>query len=130
MSQFNGNSADLDLNFERNIFTGDVTVKTGEAAVRQALKNLVLLKAYEKPFHPEINAGITDLLFENADPIAMEEVKRRIRQVITRFEPRLDNLKIDMEYNIDRNQVAVKILYTVRNVRQVFTTTLTLQRTR
>lgn len=130
MSQFNGNAADLDINFERNIFSGDVTVKTGEAAIRQAVKNLVLLHAYEKPFHPEINAGIVDLLFENADPIAMEEAKRRIRQVIVKYEPRISDLKIDMEYNIDRNQVAVKILYTIRNVAKVFSTSLTLQRTR
>jgi predicted component of type VI protein secretion system len=130
MSQFNGNAADLDINFERNIFTNDVVLKTGEEAIRRAVKSLVLLKSNEKPFHPEINAGITDLLFENADPIAVEEIKRRIRQVILRFEPRIMDLTVDMEYNIDKNYVNVKILYTIRNVRQVFTTSLALQRTR
>jgi phage baseplate assembly protein W len=130
MSQFNGNAADLDINFERNIFTNDVTVKTGEEAVRRALKNLILLKGNEKPFHPEISAGITDLLFENADPILVEEIKRRIRETILKFEPRISQVKIDMEYNIDRNYVSVKILYTIKNVQQVFTTNLTLQRTR
>jgi phage baseplate assembly protein W len=130
MSQFNGNAADLDINFERNIFTNDVVLKTGEEAIRRAVKSLVLLKGNEKPFHPEINAGITDLLFENADPIAVEEIKRRIRQVILRFEPRIMDLTVDMEYNIDKNYVNVKILYTIRNVRQVFTTSLALQRTR
>jgi len=107
MSQFNGNSADLDINFERNLFTNDVTLKTGEAAVRRALKNLILLKSNEKPFHPEINSGVTDLLFENANPILMEEIKRRIRQTIVRFEPRVSQVKIDMEYNLDRNYVTV-----------------------
>jgi phage baseplate assembly protein W len=130
MSQFNGNSADLDINFERNLFTNDVTLKTGEAAVRRALKNLILLKSNEKPFHPEINSGVTDLLFENANPILMEEIKRRIRQTIVRFEPRVSQVKIDMEYNLDRNYVTVKILYTIKNVSQVFTADLTLQRTR
>jgi predicted component of type VI protein secretion system len=70
------------------------------------------------------------LLFENADPITIEEIKRRIRQTILRFEPRISEVKIDMEYNIDKNYVVVKILYTIKNVRQVFTTSLTLQRTR
>ena len=130
MSQFNGNAADLDINFERNIFTNDVVLKTGEEAIRRAIKSLVLLKGNEKPFHPEINAGITDLLFENANPIVIEEVKRRIRQVVTKFEPRINDLKVDMEYNIDKNYVNVKILYTIRNIRQVFTTNIALQRTR
>ena len=130
MSQFNGNAADLDINFERNIFTNDVVLKTGEEAIRRAVKSLILLKSNEKPFHPEINSGVNDLLFENADPITIEEIKRRIRQTILRFEPRISEVKIDMEYNIDKIYVVVKILYTIKNVRQVFTTSLTLQRTR
>jgi phage baseplate assembly protein W len=130
MPKFNENFADLDLNFERNIFTGDVNLKTGEEAIRRALKSLVLLKANEKPFHPEINAGISDLLFENATPILMEEIKRRIKQTILQFEPRISGLKIDMEHNIDKNEVSVKILYTIRNIQQVFNTSLSLQRTR
>jgi len=130
MAKFNDNSADLDLNFERNIFTGDVNLKTGEEAIRRALKSLVLLKANEKPFHPEINAGISDLLFENATPILMEEINRRIKQTIFRFEPRITGLKVDMVHNIDKNEVSVKILYTIRSIQQVFTTSLALQRTR
>ena len=130
MSQFNGNAADLDINFERNIFTNDVTVKTGEDAVRRALKNLILLKSNEKPFHPEINSGIVDLLFENASPLHVEEIKRRIKETVVRYEPRVDRVKIDMEYDIDRNTVSVKVLYTVRNASRVFTADLTLQRTR
>ena len=54
MAQFNGNAGDLDINFERNIFTGDVTLKTGDEAIRRAIKSLILLKPSEKPFHPEI----------------------------------------------------------------------------
>jgi phage baseplate assembly protein W len=130
MAAFNENSADLDINFERNLFTNDVSLKVGEEAIRRALKNLVFLKANEKPFHPEINAGVVDLLFENADPIIIEEIKRRIRQVIQKYEPRVTKTAIDMQYNLDRNIVTVKILYTIRNVPTVFTADLTLQRTR
>lgn len=130
MAKFNENAADLDINFERNIFTGDVTLKTGDDAIRRAIKSLVLLKPNEKPFHPEINAGISGLLFENDDPMKMEEVKRRIARTIAIYDPRVTNTLIDLEYNIDRNQLSAKILYTIQNVQQVFTTNLTLQRTR
>lgn len=130
MPHSNVNASDLDLNFERNIFTGDVTLKTGEEAIRRALKSLILLKANEKPFHPEINAGISDLLFENANPILMEEIKRRITKVILQFEPRITGTKIEMVLNLDRNEMRVKIFYAIRNVQQVFTTNIALQRTR
>lgn len=130
MSQFNGNAADLDINFERNIFTNDVTLKTGEEAVRRALKNLILLKSNEKPFHPEINSGVSDLLFETSDPILIEEIKRRIVQVISKYEPRVAQTRIDMRYNIDRSEVIVKIIYTIKNMPKAFTADITLQRTR
>jgi len=130
MASFNGNSADLDINFERNLFTNDVSVKSGEEAIRRAVKNLILLKTNEKPFHPEINSGVSDILFENVDPIIMEELKRRIKQIIARYEPRVSKSIINLEYNIDRNTVTVKILYTIKNVPTVFTADLTLQRTR
>lgn len=130
MASFNGNSADLDINFERNLFTNDVSVKSGEEAIRRAVKNLILLKTNEKPFHPEINSGVSDILFENVDPIIMEELKRRIKQIIARYEPRVSKSIINLEYNIDRNMVTVKILYTIKNVPTVFTADLTLQRTR
>jgi len=128
--EFNENSADLDINFQRNLFTNDVVLKRGDEAVRRALKNLILLKSYEKPFHPEINSGISDLLFENADPIILEEIKRRIARVIKKYEPRVTRTVINLEYNIDKNIVSVKVLYTIRNVSTVFTAELTLQRTR
>lgn len=130
MPEFNENSADLDINFQRNLFTNDVVLKRGDEAVRRALKNLILLKSYEKPFHPEINSGISDLLFENADPIILEEIKRRIARVIKKYEPRVTRTVINLEYNIDKNIVSVKVLYTIRNVSTVFTAELTLQRTR
>jgi phage baseplate assembly protein W len=130
MADTNAYASDLDINFERNLFTGDVTLKTGDDAIRRALKNLIFLKANEKPFHPEINSGIIDLLFENGNPMVLEEVKRRVREAILRYEPRVSDLAVNMEYNIDRNLVMVKILYTIKNSQQVFTTSMSLQRTR
>ena len=44
--------SDLDLNFQRNPITKDVAMKLNEEAVKRSLKNLILLKRYEKPFHP------------------------------------------------------------------------------
>lgn len=130
MSQFNGNAADLDMNFTRNLFTNDINVLEGEAAIRRALKNLVLMKSGDKPFHPEINTGITELLFENVDTLIIEELKTRIRNAIYRYEPRVSAARVDVQYNIDRNAFQVKVLYTIRNVQKTFNTTFVLERTR
>ena len=130
MADLNIKAADLDINFARKEFSRDVNLLTGEDAVRRALKSLMFLKTNEKPFHPEINPGIADLLFENATPVVVMEAKNRIQAAIFRYEPRVSGTQIDVFFSPDRNQVNIKILYTIRNIKKVFTTTVTLERTR
>ena len=130
MADLNIKAADLDINFSRKEFSRDVNLLTGEDAVKRALKSLLLLKSNEKPFHPEINPGIADLLFENATPIVVMETKNRIQSAIQRYEPRVTGTQVDLFFSPDRNQVTIKILYTIRNIKKVFTTTVALERTR
>lgn len=129
MAQFDSFAADLDLNFTRNAFSGDVNLLEGEMAIRRAIKSLLLLKSNEKPFHPEINAGISEMLFENATPVIVMEVSSRIKQAIERYEPRISGSKVDVFFDGD-NTVTIKVLYSIRNVKKVYTTTVALQRIR
>ena len=55
---------DLDLDFGRNIATSDVNKLTNVEAVKRALRNLINLQHFEKPFHPEIGSSIRSMLFE------------------------------------------------------------------
>ena len=129
MAEMNSYAADLDLNFSRNAFSGDVNLLSGEAAIRRAIKSLLLLKPNEKPFHPEINPGISELLFENATPVVIMEATNRIKEAIIRYEPRISSSKVDIYYD-DANTVSIKILYTIRNIKKVYTTTVALERIR
>ena len=45
---------DLDLNFGINPVTKDVDKKIGDRAIITAVKNLILLNYFEKPFNPSI----------------------------------------------------------------------------
>lgn len=123
-------AADLDINFDRNLFTNDVNLLEGEAAVRRAVKSLILLKPNEKPFHPEIDSGISGLLFENVDPVVVMELQNRIKIAIKRYEPRIDGVQVDVRFDYDSNSMAVKVLYTLRNIQKVFTTSVVLERIR
>ena len=129
MAELNSYAADLDLNFSRNAFSGDVNLISGEPAIRRAIKSLLLLKPNEKPFHPEINPGISELLFENATPVVIMEATNRIKEAIIRYEPRISSSKVDIYYD-DANTVSIKILYTIRNIKKVYTTTFALERIR
>lgn len=121
---------DIDINFDRNPFTGDVVVRKDEEAVKRSLRNLLLFKRGEKPFHPEISSGITDLLFEPVDPIMVMELKNRIGDIIRQYEPRIQEAAIDVVHVIDKGEIRVTIKFSLYNIQRVFTTTITLQRLR
>lgn len=130
MANITNNSLDLDINFDRNPLSGDVSVRKGEEAIKRALRNLVLLGANEKPFHPEIDSGIRNLLFELTDPVTIAEMKNRITEVIRRYEPRVAATIIDITDIIDRNEVRVAITFTIKNVPNIFTANVVMRRTR
>ena len=58
---------DLDFNF-KTYSNLDVKTKLGENAIKQSIKNILMVDRYEKPFQPNFGAGLQDLLFENISP--------------------------------------------------------------
>lgn len=130
MAKTQNTSIDLDINFDRNPLSGDVALRRDEEAIKRSLRNLLLYRRGEKPFHPEISSGIQDLLFELVDPVMLIELKRRIGDTIQRYEPRVSNAIVDVVDVIDRNEIRVTIHFTIKNVQKVFSTTVALQRLR
>ncbi len=63
LSTHNRQWADLDLDFVAHPITKDIVRKTNVEAVKRAVKNLILTNKYDKPFHPEIDGGVTRHLF-------------------------------------------------------------------
>lgn len=130
MARTTNDSVDLDINFDRNPLSGDVSLRRDEEAIRRSLRNLVLLGRNEKPFHPEIYTGVADVVFENVDPITLIEMKRRISDTVRRYERRVESATVDVVDVIDKNEIRVTIHFTIKNVQRVFSTTVALKRLR
>ena len=107
--------ADLDLKFRRHPNSGDIKPLRDVDAVKNAVKNLLLTVPGEKPFRPDIGSGVAGLLFENADPFTMSAIKESIGLTLQRFEPRIDQLVIEINDNPDRNAYFVQLTFTVIN---------------
>ena len=107
---------DIALSFETNAATKDVIVKKDVDAVKQSVKNLILTNHFERPFHPEIGSGITNLLFEPLDPITANSLSRVIGEVITNFEPRAQVVSVDARPNAEANSYEVTIDFRIINV--------------
>ena len=122
--------SDLDFNFTAHPVTGDVARRYDENAVKASLKNLILTRNYERPFHSEIGTPIRALMFEPATPMLGVSLKRAITDVINNFEPRVNLTDVNVRVSPDTNSVYVTIEFTIVNTTGPITLDLTLERTR
>ena len=116
---------DIDLTFAVKP-SGEIFKKTDAAAVKQAVKNLMLTNHFEKPFQPRFGANLRDLLFDLADDESEEDIEERCLNAINVFEPRAEALNVTAIANPDRNSIQVVVEFRVINTEELvkFTTTL------
>jgi len=122
--------SDLDLNFTAHPVTKDISRRYDENAVKTSLKNLILTRNFERPFHSEIGSPINALLFEPPSPMLNITLERAIIDVVNNFEPRVDLLDVNVLSSPDENSLYVTITFKIVNTQQPLTLDLTLERTR
>lgn len=108
-----GYYSDLDFGFYMNPVTDDVAKKLDDNAIKQSLKNLILMKKFDSPFHPEICSQITDSLFENITPVMIAAIKRAITYTVENFEPRVNLTTVDVQADPDHNALYVTLNYQI-----------------
>jgi len=122
--------ADLDLDFDAHPVTGDLTIKEDIESVKRAVRNLVMLARYEKPFNPDIQCGIRQLLFEPLSPITALHLRQNIISAIKQFEPRAEIFEVQVMSNSETNAFDVAIYFKVVNISDPVVLELTLERLR
>ena len=87
--------------------------------IKRAVRNLVLLNTWDKPFHPEIGTNLRGSLFENFTPIMVAVIREKIEESIKRYEPRVTVTDIsfgEAEQHLDNNEIRCTIEFTINNV--------------
>ena len=120
---------DIDLTFTARP-SGEIFKKTDAAAVKQAVKNLMLTNYFEKPFQPKFGANLRALLFDLADDEAEEDIEDRCINAINVFEPRARALNVTAIAKPDRNSIQVVVEFQVINTDEIVKFTSTLARLR
>lgn len=118
---------DLDLAMTPLPNTGDVGRRLDISAVKQALKNLLLTRYFERPFQPQLGSPLYQLLFEPLDAITAASIQQAIERVIQNYEPRVQIQYIAVAPNEDLNAYNVTIYFNIVGLRDpvTFSTTLT-----
>jgi phage baseplate assembly protein W len=124
------NFKDMDLTFQVNPMTKDVTFKFDDDAIKASIKNLILTMNYERPFHPEIGSPIYGLLFELASPITAKIIETIVTQTLRTFEPRAMLNYVNVRAMPDSNTYDVTVNFSIVNFYEDFEVRVLLQRLR
>lgn len=103
--------SDIDNAFAIHPIYNDIRPITDIDSIKQSLKNLLLTNQYDRLFQPEIDSGITALLFENANIFTEHELKAKIERVIELYEPRISDYEVSVIDESDQNAYRVTITF-------------------
>ena len=110
--------SDLDLFFTKKTSTSDVNILKDIQAVKRAVRNLVLLNFYEKPFNPEIGSNVRNMLFEPVSFSTAIVLESYVTDVIENFEPRVDLDQVLVNPYDDEQGYNIRIEFTVNNIEE------------
>ena len=122
---------DLNLNFLAHPIKKDIQKLHDVEAIKRSVRNLVNLNVFEKPFHPEIAAGVRELLFEPVSPFVIDVLTFRIQNVLITYEPRIDLEAVLITDNADNNEYIISVEFYLKNIKsELITFDTILERTR
>lgn len=102
---------DIPMFFTRNSFTRDLAVRKDTAAIKEALKNIILTIFHERPFDVEFGTNATTSLFENPVDFSFY-VENSIATAIQRYEPRVQ--LVDIKSTFEGRTIYVDIVYKIK----------------
>jgi len=120
---------DLDLTFAKK-GDGDVFKKSDAAAVKQAVKNLLLTNFGEKPFTPRFGGNLNDFLFNLDTEFDELEIEDAVMQAMANFEPRAVLRDVTATLLPDQNSVNVKVIFQIVNIQETQELSINLTRLR
>lgn len=121
---------DLDLKLGIHPIRKDLNVLKDDNAVKNAVKNLLVTNANERPFQPFLGANLRGLLFEPGDALTRIALKENIRDVLVNHEPRIQVLDIDIKDLADQNAYRVLVKFKIKEYDTDDTVEIVLRRLR
>ncbi len=104
---------DISLSFSPHPVTRDLPVLVNERAISRSVRNLVETIPTERFFNSLIGTDIRDSLFENFTPLTVTVMEDQIRTTISNYEPRANNVKLEVIGLPDRNTLEIKVLFDI-----------------
>ena len=107
---------DISLSFSPNPVTKDLPVLINERAIVRSVRNLVETIPTERFFNLIIGTDIRASLFENFSRTTVNVIEDQIRDTVRNFEPRVDNVGIEVTSLPDDNTFEIKVLFDIKGL--------------
>ena len=107
---------DISLSFSPHPVTKDLPVLLNERAIVRSVRNLVETIPTERFFDPDLGTDIRASLFENFNATTVTIIEDQIRSTIRRYEPRVDDIGIEVDGLPDRNALDIKVIFTINGL--------------
>ena len=105
---------DINLSFSPHPVTKDLTVLRNDNAIKRSVRNIVQTIPTERFFNSILGSDVRDLLFDNfIDFGTASAIEDQIKISIENFEPRVDNLEVNVEPRPDNNEFVVNVLFDI-----------------
>ena len=104
---------DISLSFEPHPITQDLQILKNENAIRRSVRNIVETIPTERFFNPLLGSEVRSSLFEFVDYGTASVIERQIIIALDNFEPRIDNVQVQVDPFPDRNSFNVTVLFDI-----------------
>ena len=104
---------DISLSFTPHPVTKDLPILKNESAIVRSVRNLVQTIPTERFFNSNIGSDVQDSLFGFVDYGTASLIEDQILSVVTNFEPRVENLEVEVEPQTDNNTFGVVVRFDV-----------------
>ena len=104
---------DISLSFEPHPVTKDLPVLKNESAIRRSVRNLVETIPTERFFNSLLGSEVRSSLFEFIDYGTAAIIEDQIQTTINNFEPRVANVRVNVEPLIDDNAFDVTVIFDI-----------------
>jgi hypothetical protein len=104
---------DISLSFKPHPVTKDLTVIKNADAIKRSVRNLVETIPRERFFNPVLGTDIRSSLFDFCDFGTASTIQSQIEITIDNFEPRVENLDVEVLPRPDRNEFEVNIFFDI-----------------
>lgn len=93
---------------------GEVSLVAHEEDIRQAVRLILGTRRGERVMRPDFGAGLHAMTFEPITATTNALVRHRVEEALITWEPRIDNITVEVTADPPRGRLLIDIRYRVR----------------